>query len=236
MLLGIAQATHAYYLPFYFQAVRGTNAAISGVRNLPYGILCSVGILATGFLITSKGYYVPYMWLGSSIFIIGANLLRTLDINSSAAKWVGYQIITGLGLGLTEQISFIAVQVVLPDADMPIACALVVFSRCFGAAIGLSIASNIFSGQLLPQLRRIDGVSATAILAAGITDLDSVVPVSLLLEVRNAFNIAVMRVLIMPIAVGVIALILSFGMERKRIEDVPEVGDNGGVELSEVSH
>ncbi len=79
------------------------------------------------------------MWGGTAIFIVGSALLWTFDVDTPMAKWVGYQVIARLGLGLTEQVPFIAVQVVLPEDDMPTAYALVVFSRCFGGAIDLSI-------------------------------------------------------------------------------------------------
>jgi hypothetical protein len=218
LLLSIAQVTHSYYLAFYFQAVRGTNAAISGVRCLPYGIFGSAAILLTGALITARGYYVPFMWLGTGIFIVGSTMLRTLGIDSSMGKWVGYQIIAGSGFGLTEQVPFIAVQVVLPDEDMPTACALVVFSRCLGGAVGLSIAQNIFLRGLKDQLAVIPGVNTATVTSAGASDLTSVVVPSILRLVRMAFNHAITDTFIMPIVVAGIALLLSFGMERKWIE------------------
>ena len=217
MLMSMAVNTHTYYMAFYFQAVLGTNAAISGVRCLPYGVMGSFAIILTGFSITSKGYYVPFMWLGTSIFIVGCNLLRTLTINSSLAQWVIYQMVSGFGLGLAEQVPFIAVQVVLPDNDMPTACAMVVFSRCFGGAIGHSIAENIFSGVLMKKLGSFELGNLSAVLAAGISDLAAAVPASLLGKTRGAFNDAIMQAFIMPVAVAAISLLLSLGMERIRI-------------------
>ncbi|KAH8815990.1 major facilitator superfamily transporter [Xylogone sp. PMI_703] len=219
ILMSMAYNTHNYYLSIYFQAVLGTNASTSGVRSLAYGITGSIAIIVTGASISSKGYYVPFMWLGTSIFIVGCNLLRILDANSTTAQWIGYQIISGLGLGLTEQIPFIAVQVVLPDEDMPTACALVVFSRCFGGAIGLSVAENIFSQALLPRLTHIQGVDVSTILTVGISELTAAVPDSLLRLVREAFNYAIVTTFIMPIVVAGMSLCLSFGMERIRIQD-----------------
>jgi len=110
--------------------------------------------------------------------------------------------------------------VVLPDEDMPIACMMVVFSRCFGGAVGLSIAENIFSGALLPKLEAIQGIDVQAILTAGISDLRAAVPAQLLRTVRVAFNAAIVTTFILPIAVAAAALLLSFGMEMRVIEDV----------------
>jgi len=59
------------------------------------------------------------MWFGAAIFTVGAGLLQTLKVDSSAGRWIGYQILTGIGAGAGVQIPFIAVQVVLSAKDMP---------------------------------------------------------------------------------------------------------------------
>ncbi|KAI5463883.1 major facilitator superfamily domain-containing protein [Mariannaea sp. PMI_226] len=220
MLMSMAHNTHMYYLAFYFQAVLGTNAVTSGVRSLAYGIPMSIAIIITGACISSKGYYVPFMWLGTSIFIAGCVLLHELDRDSSTGEWLGFQIISGAGIGLAEQVPFIAVQVVLPDDAMPTACALVVFFRLFGGAVGLSIASNLFSGELFRQLAGAPGgVDLKAIQDAGASDLANTVPAAALPLVQSAFADAVSRAFVLPIVVAGMSLILSFGMQRRWIPD-----------------
>lgn len=219
MLMSIAHNTHTYYLAFYFQAVLGTNAVTSGVRNLAYGIPGSIAILITGALISSKGYYVPYMWLGTTIFVAGCCLLRTLDLHSTVVHWIFYQAIAGFGIGLAEQVPFIAVQAVLPDADMPTACALVIFSRCLGGAVGLSIASNLFTGALIPKLGQTQELDVSNIVSAGASDLRSAVPAAVLPIAREAFRYAVAKAFLLPIVVAGMSLVLSFGMERRWIPD-----------------
>ena len=46
-------------------------------------------------------------------------MLFTLEVDSSDATWIGYQILAGAGAGACIQIPFIAVQVVLSEKDMP---------------------------------------------------------------------------------------------------------------------
>ncbi|RSM13827.1 hypothetical protein CDV31_005697 [Fusarium ambrosium] len=235
MLMSMAHNTHMYYLAFYFQAVLGTNAVTSGVRCLAYGIPCSIAIIITGACISSKGHYVPFMWLGSSIFIAGCVLLRELDRNSSTGEWIGFQILSGAGIGLAEQVPFIAVQVVLPDDDMPTACALVVFFRLFGGAVGLSIASNLFSGELFRRLKGAPaGIDAKTIRDAGAADLAKAVPAAALPLVQRAFSYAVSRAFILPIVVASMSLVLSFGMQRRWIPDdrvQPTQGDEAAVAI-----
>ena len=59
------------------------------------------------------------MWLGAAIFTVGAGMLYTLQVDSGAGMWIGYQILTGIGAGASVQIPFISVQVVLNAKDMP---------------------------------------------------------------------------------------------------------------------
>ncbi|KAK1967913.1 major facilitator superfamily transporter [Colletotrichum sublineola] len=220
MLMSMAHNTHMYYLAFYFQAVLGTNAVTSGVRCLAYGIPCSIAIIVTGASISSKGHYVPFMWLGSGVFVAGCVLLQRLDAGSSVGAWLGFQVLSGAGIGLAEQVPFIAVQVVLPDDDMPTACALVVFHRLLGGAVGLSIASNLFSQELSRRLAGAPaGVDVKAVRYAGASDLASAVPAADLPLVRGIFGEAVSKAFILPIAVAAISLLLSFGMQRRWIPD-----------------
>ncbi|KAK1623515.1 major facilitator superfamily transporter [Colletotrichum phormii] len=220
MLMSMAHNTHMYYLAFYFQAVLGTNAVTSGVRCLAYGIPCSIAIIVTGACVSSKGYYVPFMWLGSSVFIAGCVLLQRLDRESSMGQWIGFQILSGAGIGLAEQVPFIAVQVVLPDSDMPTACAMVVFHRLLGGAVGLSIASNLFSQELYRRLAGAPGgVNVKAIQDGGASDLAKAVPAAVLPFVQKAFSFAISRAFILPIVVAGTSLVLSFGMQRRWIPD-----------------
>lgn len=110
---------HIFYLPFYFQAVKGTTAEGSGIRSIPYLVSITLASIVVGGLITAFGWYTPFMWFGAAIFTVGAGMLQTLKVDSSAGRWIGYQILAGVGAGAGVQIPFVAVQVVLGAKDMP---------------------------------------------------------------------------------------------------------------------
>ena len=56
------------------------------------------------------GYYVPILLLGSVFATIGNGLLYTLDVGTGSSKWIGYQALAGIGLGLSIQVPMIANQ------------------------------------------------------------------------------------------------------------------------------
>jgi hypothetical protein len=100
----MAVITHSYYLPIYFQAVKGTSAVISGVYGLPFTIVSAVGTICVGFLMTAYGYYVPFMWIGSVVYLAGSVIYYLLQIDSGAGKWVGCQLVAGVGFGIGVQV------------------------------------------------------------------------------------------------------------------------------------
>jgi MFS family permease len=146
-LLSGALYTHLFYLPFYFQASKGTSAEESGIRIIAYLVSMTIASIVVGGAVTKIGYYSPFCWFGSALFTIGAGLLYTLKVESPHGVWIGFQVLTGFGMGSCVQIPFIAVQVVASQKDMPTANALVMFFNSLGGAISISIAQNIFRQQ-----------------------------------------------------------------------------------------
>lgn len=141
-LLGMGLYTHIFYLPFYFQAVKGVSAEQSGIRSIPYLVSITLMSLLVGVIITKVGYYVPAMWFGAAVMAIGSGLLFTLTVSTSASKWIGYQILTGFGAGAGIQVPFLAVQAVLSSQDMPV-----------GSASSFPLPSFLIPSILTPSTR-----------------------------------------------------------------------------------
>jgi len=98
--------THIFYLPFYFQAVKGTTAEMSGIRTIPYLGSIIVSSILVGGGITVIGWYKPFMIAGGAVFTIGAGMIYTLQVPSGVAKWIGYQLLSGFGAGAGVQSEF----------------------------------------------------------------------------------------------------------------------------------
>lgn len=217
--LSMGLYTHIYYLPFYFQAVKGTTAEGSGIRTIPYLASIILSSIVAGAGITVLGYYKPFMIFGSSIFAVGAGMLYTLKVNSSAGKWIGYQLLSGFGAGSGVQIPFIAVQVVLNNKDMATGNALAIFFNSLGGAISISVAQNIFSNGLSANLPKYaPEVSAAGVINAGATHLREYVKPEYLAGVLKAYMAALSHAYVIPIAVGIIATICACFVEWKSVK------------------
>lgn len=124
-----------FYLPIWFQAIKGASAVKSGVMTLPFILTMVIFSILAGGLITVVGYYTPFMYIAAIAMPIGAGLLSTLQPDSSSAKWIGYQIIFGIGIGCGMQQPLIAAQAALPLQDVPIGTAIMMFAQILGGAI-----------------------------------------------------------------------------------------------------
>ena len=112
--------TTSYYLPIYFQGVKGVSPTLSGVYLLPMilaQLFCAVGSGALGKSTYTRrmmwntdheavgklGYYLPVTLFGSVLIAIGNGLISTFEPGTSAGKWIGYQILLGIGTGVALQ-------------------------------------------------------------------------------------------------------------------------------------
>ena len=100
----------SFYLPLYFQAIKGSGAIESGVQILPLIVSGALSSLVGGIAISSVGYYTPFMILGMTGCTIGLGLLTMLGVDTAYAMILGFQILTGVFMGINFQV-FISISV-----------------------------------------------------------------------------------------------------------------------------
>jgi MFS family permease len=134
-----AHISAIYHLPFFYQA-KGRSASQSGIDIFPYVLGMVFANIASGIAVRKIGRYWPFMITGPIIGAIGAGLLYTINANTSNAKLIGYQIITGFGIGNTFQAPIMAVQSEFADQPGFIsqASAVQICFQLLGAVVGIS--------------------------------------------------------------------------------------------------
>jgi MFS family permease len=88
-----------YYLAIFFQAIRDDSPLMSGVHMLPASFGIVVATMVTGQMTQTTGYWLPWIIAGSVLAAAGYGALTTLDPTTPAPKWIGYQVLYGLGAG-----------------------------------------------------------------------------------------------------------------------------------------
>ncbi|CZS92185.1 hypothetical protein WAI453_000124 [Rhynchosporium graminicola] len=161
-----------YNLPIYFQVVSGVSASDSGVRNLPLILGTTITTIISGGLISAFGVAVPFMIGGSALATIGAGLLYTLGTNSSSSEWIGYQALSGLGIGLALQVPIIIGQAVARPEDLSSVTAMILFAQTIGGAFFVSAGQVALSNVLQSSLLKYAPLTTPAeVLAVGVTEI-----------------------------------------------------------------
>lgn len=217
--LGAAFFVMVYYLPIWFQAIQSVSAVQSGIRNIPMVLSLVVFSMIGGIAVTQLGYYTPFCIASSVLMSIGAGLLSTLDIHSSKGMWIGYQIIFGAGVGFGMQNTMIAVQTVLPLADVPIGTSMIMFSQTLGGAIFISVAQNVFTNTLLTNIQKVvPGLDPAIVLATGATSLRNAIPAQYLAGVQTAYNSTVVTTFYVSVAMSVLSIVGAAALEWKSVK------------------
>ncbi|KAH8164729.1 hypothetical protein CIB48_g3495 [Xylaria polymorpha] len=216
LAIQVAMVTQTYYWPIYFQSVKNTNAQTSGIFILPLVISNTLTTVITGWATSKLRHYVPFTWVGPPILAVGGGLFQLIRVDSPPSAWIGYQIVTGFGYGLCNQMPIIAVQIVLDKVDVPTGCVMVIFFQGLGGILATSIGQNLFNDKLLRNLQ-IDGVDSAAVIKAGANGFRAVVPADLVAAVTEAFNSALRSVFLVTLATPLVALAISAAFEWRRL-------------------
>lgn len=108
-----------YYLPIYFQSIKGASPIQSGVDNLPIVISVAIFAVLGGIFVSKTGHPTPTMFVGAAIATIGCGLFYTLDIDTPVGEWVGYQIIAGSAIAFAVQNGLNIAQASVDPEDLP---------------------------------------------------------------------------------------------------------------------
>lgn len=128
-----------FYLPIWFQAIKGVTATQSGIRNLPLILGVTIFSIMGGIGVTVIGYYTPFMIIGAAFAAVGAGLLTTFEVDTGSGMWIGYQALCGAGIGLVMQQPMIAAQTVLKLEDVPTGTSTIIFFQTLGGALFISV-------------------------------------------------------------------------------------------------
>ncbi|KAF2405111.1 DNA repair protein RAD50 [Trichodelitschia bisporula] len=210
-----------YYLPIYFQVARGVSASQSGIRNLPYVLGVGLFTMVSGAAVSMTGHYLPAMVAGATLGTIGTGLIFTLDVNSSPGKWIGYQALAGIGLGLGIQIPIIVSQSMVHVSDISSINAIEIFFQTISGAVFVSVGQSIFSNKLIGEVhRRLPDINPQMVVATGATELRKVFDAKTLPQVIASYMGGLQDAYALGVALGAAASVVAVVaviIDRRRI-------------------
>lgn len=128
-----------FYIPVYFQAVRGYDPSRSGVLLLPMVIAHGIFSGTSGFMVSHFGGYYWILLLGSAVWTIGASLkAKFYEQTTSQWMFIVFGILEGFGVGFCFQPVLVALLASSAKADRAVMTGLRNFLRAMGGAVGLT--------------------------------------------------------------------------------------------------
>ena len=213
-----------FYIPLYFQFVRGESAIRAAVDLLPFLFTSVSAMLISGRLITSFGYYKLWFIAGSSLALIMSVCLYTTEMDTSHGKIYGYLILGGVGTGLYAMnagpvMSAIVAKEHIADASTIFGC---VDTLC--GAFAVAVANSIFINRasdniqrILPHTPRATVQEAIAGVGASFTNQ---LPPPLREAVLQAALDAIKDAWIQMIATAALSFVLSFFLRNRKLSEL----------------
>lgn len=203
------------------------------------------------------GYVIPYALFAAIVGTISNGLYSTFSPTTSSAKWIGYQVLNGVGRGVgmpmvsrpsctgpscytihanSRPQALVAVQAALKPADIPMGNSIVIFIQTVGTAITLAASDAIFEGSLMSELpKQAPLADAAAIMAAGATQFRDIVSEHHLPGVLTAYSLAVDRVFYLAAAVSALGVFTSLFLGWVDVRKKQRRGNNGDIRLDDFS-
>lgn len=169
-LYGIVYYSQLYYLPIYYQNAHRFSALMSAVLIIPVVLTQSLTSVLSGQYISRTKRYGEVIWVGFIMWTLGSGLILLFD--RSTPKWqiIVCLIVQGIGIGNVFQPTLIASQAHTFKRDRAVVISVRNFLRCLGGALGLAMASGVFSNVLKNKLNTlstpIPATTKSAILAS----------------------------------------------------------------------
>lgn len=149
---GMTFFSMVYYLPIYFQVIRGDSAMWSGIRLIPMEMMIAVFSTFSGIFISKKGIFKPLLPIGMGLLTICVGLLSLFGKDTPHSKVYGFTVIGGMGMGCMFSSAIIALQASAEPRDIAVVTGLGNFTRILGGALSVSISSAILNSSLAKNL------------------------------------------------------------------------------------
>jgi EmrB/QacA subfamily drug resistance transporter len=141
--IGASNFATVAFLPLHLQVVVGQSATRSGLALLPISVCITLSSTLSGRYIAATGRYRWFPAIGAGVFALGMFLITRIDADTGPVEvWLATGL-AGLGLGLGTPTYLIAMQNVLPQADVGQASALAMFARMLGQVFGPAVGSSL---------------------------------------------------------------------------------------------
>ncbi|KAI4907442.1 hypothetical protein J4E90_009471 [Alternaria incomplexa] len=204
-----------YYMPLYFEAVKGFGPILAGVAMFPWTFTVAPASVATGIAIAVTGQYRWANRAGWFLATLGMGLLIMLKPNTSTVSWIFLNLVGGVGTGILFPAMALAVQASATAKDQAYAANMFSFFRAFGQTLGVAIGGVIFQNQMKKKMLTFPLLADLAAEysrdAAGLVEIIKEMPEGEMREqLRESYTDALKYIWIVMLAFSAVALLGSW--------------------------
>ncbi|KAM0713521.1 hypothetical protein Q7P37_010483 [Cladosporium fusiforme] len=171
--LGASYYSYLYFLPLYYQNVKGYTPLVSAALLLPIVVTQAISSTLAGLSMSRWNRYGIIIWGGFSVWLVGSGLLimadRTLHVG-----WLSFFLfLMGTGTGMVFQPTLVALQAHTPKMQRAVVTSNRNFLRSSGGAVGLAVSSAILANTLRSSLpERLADVANSTFAAPDLSTFD----------------------------------------------------------------
>ncbi|KAJ5719087.1 Major facilitator superfamily domain general substrate transporter [Penicillium malachiteum] len=141
-----------YFMPLYFQELRGFSPLKSATLTLPYVLAQSLAGAVSGPLMSRFARYALVLRAGFFLWTLGAGLNLLFTQHTHIAVYVVVLAIEGAGVGLVHQPGLVAVQALSRAQDRAVATSTRNLLRSLGSVFGVAISTAVQNAAIKSSL------------------------------------------------------------------------------------
>ncbi|KAK6604826.1 major facilitator superfamily transporter [Botrytis cinerea] len=209
------------FLPVWFQDVRGRSPLSSGELLTPLIAGYVVASILAGGITSGFKYYNPAMIIGTALSVAGAALLTTVNLHSSTARIVGYQLVYGFGVGFGFGQPSCIVQTLLPAKDVPIGVTFITLVQNLSASVFVAVAQSIFQGEMHKRLEPLlpHSSNSSSILLSALPTILSSLPPETRETAKTAISDSITRTFYMSLALSCVSVVGALAIKWVPMQD-----------------
>ena len=216
-----------FFLPLYFQSVKGASPLRSGVFIVPTIISQAVGSILTGVIIHRTGRYLEIMRLASLVMLLGTGLFIIFDPDTPMAVMAVVQLIAGFGSGGLFETPIIAIQANIAQDDTAAASAALGIVRYLSIAVALTVGTTVFQNSIETQQGRLQSYglppqiirNITHDAAANVMGATSIRDMAQQRAIREAYSWSIRNMFIMFTGFAAVAFAASAFVDKHTLSE-----------------
>ena len=162
VLHGIIVLSLVFYLPLYYEGVKGYSTTITGVALFPETFTVAPAAVIVGIVIGKVGTFRWAVWSGWLFCILGLGVMWLLDVDTSIVKWIFLNLTAGIGTGFLYPAHQFSIQAATADEHLAPAVSMWSFFRTVGQTLGVAVGGVILQNQMKHNIATYPSISSNA--------------------------------------------------------------------------